>query len=177
MRDRNLLVVLGVAVGTMIAMLVACALVPGAVASGPGTTAATPPVPVLETDGIRITLAVDPETCKAGGTPVVTVTAENPQQRAVNVDAHVQMMSRQLASPLSRRLPMAQQRWSSPVHISLQPRETRTFTLPTTVALAEGTTGWFTLRAGKKAVTAAPFSVPGKLSRMAPPALLKPVTR
>ena len=109
--------------------------------------------------------------------PVVTVTAENPQQRAANVDAHVQMMSRQLASPLSRSLPMASQRWSSPVQISLQPREKRTFTLPITVALAEGTTGWFTLRAGKKAITAAPFSVPGKLSRIAPLAHVKSVTR
>lgn len=167
MRKRDAFVVIGVAVATMAVALMLWSALPMANATSERVNVTKVATPVLEANGVRLTLTLDRKTYAEGDTPVLTIKAENTQESPVTVEAMVTLMTMQLASPMFRRMPMPTKRWSHPCKIALGPRETKSIELPTAVALKAGTSGWFTLVAGGKTIVAGRFAVPGKLLKAA----------
>ena len=62
--------------------------------------------PSLEVEGVVLSLTVDPDTCKPGERPVLTLTGVNTQHHAVDFRAVIVMTTTVPASPVARMLPM-----------------------------------------------------------------------
>jgi hypothetical protein len=140
-----------------------------------------PAKPVLEVDGVRITLDLEKQKDLAiGDKPVVILTAENPGDEPVSVTVNLQMQSIPSASPMSRRMPIPKSVWSQKVDLMVKAGQTESVKL-TAAALAAGSTT-FTIASGDKAIQAAHASLPGPnvngvyrfLNVQAPAAVAKP---
>jgi len=160
MRKGDLLVIAVTAFVTTVAAVSLWEATPKAIAAEQTTKETLKAPPALEIGSVRLTLDLDRTAHKAGETPVVTLTAVNTRDRASKLKVVVGMTTVQPASPMARMMPRPTQVWSHSCKVKLKPRQTRTFELPTGVALKAGNVVAFSLRAGRESITAARFSVP-----------------
>lgn len=152
MKIRDMMVIAGVAVATTAAAIALWPTMPTALAESKDE----PRPPTLEVQGVVLTIQTDEASCKAGHKPVVRVTARNPSNKPVDVDATVVMTTTAPASRFARMLPMPTKVWSRACKATLAPNETRTFKLQADVAVAKEKMVSFTLQSGGKMVRVTP---------------------
>lgn len=136
---------------------------------GPGTAdavdeAAQPSapaaVPVLSSDGYRLSLTLDRESYEPGQAPVVLFKAVNGGDRTAQVEARVRMKTLDPGSRASRMPPRPTERFSESISLKLAPGETKILRLPTEVKLEAGSTSLFEIESGKAQVLAKDVTLP-----------------
>ncbi len=169
MRLNDLLVVAGTAAVTIALALGAWGLMPAAFAAdgeGDAADAAKAP-PVLEVDGVALSLEPEPKAYKAGEKPVVVLKTVNATSQAVKLDVQVAMMTTAIPSLDDRSLPVAREAWSQSRCVELAPGETRSFELSTDVAVPEGSMVSFVVRSGDASLVGATLPVPALIEAVA----------
>jgi hypothetical protein len=120
-----------------------------------------PAKPVLEVDGVRITLNLEKQKDLAiGDKPVVILTTVNPGNEPVKLTVKLRMQATASVPPMSRMRPMSKDVWSHEVDLMVKVGQTESVKLTADAALAAGTTT-FTIASGDKAISAAHVHLPG----------------
>jgi hypothetical protein len=140
-----------------------------------------PAKPVLEVDGVRITLDLEKKDLAIGDKPVVILTTVNPGNEPVKLTVKLRMQATASVSPMSRMRPMSKDVWSHEVDLMVKAGQTESVKLTADAALAGGTT-MFTIASGDKTIQAAHISIPDPnvngvyrfLNVQAPAAVAKP---
>ena len=162
MSKKDWLVVAGTALVTVVVTVALCRGLPEAIAVEQDNVKVV--TPVLEVDGVKLSLALTLEagqaSCKSGEKPKVTLRAVNEQSDPIILDVTVAMTTMQPVSAFSRMMPMASQVWSKECEVELGSLASRAIDLPTSIAVQAGQTVTFMIKVGDKSMRALSFSVP-----------------
>ena len=162
MRLNDLLVVAGAAAVTVALVVGAWGVMPAAFAADGEDDAAEAikAPPVLEVDGVALSLTLGQADYKPGDKPVVTLKAVNAGGEAVELDVKVAMTAMTIGSAVDRRTPASRTLWSKSCSVELAPGETRSYELSTDVAVPERSMVSFVVRSGDASLVGATLPVP-----------------
>ena len=162
MRKKDWLVVAGTALATVVVTVALCRGIPDAIAVEQEKVKVA--TPVLEVDGVKLSLALKLKAgqaaCKPGEKPTVTLRAVNEQSDPITLKVTVAMTTTQPASRGSRMMPMATQAWSKECEVELGSMGSTTIDLSTDTAVQAGHIVAFSIKVGDKSMRALSFSVP-----------------
>jgi len=134
------------AIVAITAVLVAPLARPRAARADGDEKPAPPPPAVFHADGVDVTVAGGPTA--AGAEAVVTLTAVNRRDTAVERKVRVRLTVTPKSRRMSRMLLLPKEKWTREVTLRLKAGETKSVELRTAVKLAKGETATFA--AGKK---------------------------
>ena len=159
MKCRDLPVIAVTAFAVMLATIALRQAMPAAIAEQKSVKKEANKPPTLIVDGVALSLTFKKSDCKAGQKPKVELLAINTSERPVELKATVVMTTTAKPQPMARMLLAPVEVWSNTCKLKLKPCKSQTITLQTKIALESGSTISFTIKAGKKSITAATCSV------------------